>query len=347
MMYIQFFLLAHSVCAKSVGHTKGVKVTWASDLVLAQLRAASVDRQVQVVHEGWDSADGFAKFKPDPRDVQVEQRYCPTCIPPACVHRGPQCYPEQRVWWLHIPKCGSSFHSSVGLCQADDAYKNREGGHGGPHSPLPLNSGSLGNVVSIFRKPAQRLASAWSYLGCCGKCMSWGCSPDTYHEIKGKVNNANGSTAATDDLLGNSFLGCQTNMVLGKACMAGTPSSPKEDAQRAMERVDGFLFVGLLEQWGLSTCLYNYITTGFRFISECQLGDSRSTTSKSDEEYDVAGYPRDEADEALYAHVVKRFNRELRLHGITKQSCSYDSLGRPLDILTSNEFFANGLTRGS
>lgn len=152
-----------------------------------------------------------------------------------------------------------------------------------------------------------------------------------------------GFTAATDDFLGKTFLGCQTNMVLGKMCMAGTPENPEQAAKKAIARVDKFLFTGLLEQWGLSICLFNYKVNGQRFITEAQLANTRPTTEKGKSEtYDTFGYPRDVADETLYAHIVKRFNAELKFHGISQKACSFDSDGKPLDVFIAKEFFARG-----
>jgi len=206
------------------------------------------------------------------------------------------------------------------------------------HNPLPASrDDALGHVVAMFREPSQRLASAWSYLKSGANCYCWGCEDQDQVALKQILKNDH--TAATDATLGESYLGCQTNMVIGKACMAGTPSNPQQDAQRAMDRVDKFFFVGLIEKWALSICLFNYKTTGVRFVSECQLADSRPTESKTKEVYDTSGYPRDVADETLYAHVVERFNKELSLHGISKQSCSFNEEGKPFHGFISQEFW--------
>jgi hypothetical protein len=332
--YVKCFLLVHSAYATSDDQTKGVKLLSASDaLLLVQLRASSVDGQVQVGH---GSDDSFPVGTTEERSMAegdvFDREKGPIHLCKNVKHEGPKCPKEQELWWLHIPKAGSSFRGSVHLCNTERTLP------GVIHAPVPASrDDALGHVAAMFREPSQRLASAWCHLNSGASCECWGCDGDSQSEIKRKIRN--GSTAATDDFLGKSYLGCQTNMVIGKTCMAGTPSDPQQDAKRAMDRVDKFFFVGLLEEWALSICLFNYKITGVRFVSQCQLADSRPTSSKTGEAYDTSGYPRDVADETLYAHVVKRFNKELSLHGISKQSCSFNKKGKPFHEFISQEFW--------
>lgn len=125
--------------------------------------------------------------------------------------------------------------------------------------------------------------------------------------------------------------------------MAGSPADPEQAAHEAIARVNKLLFVGLLEEWGLSICLFNYKVTGQRFITEAQLANTRPTAEKGKSEtYETFGYPRDVADETLYAHIVERFNAELKFHGISQQACSFDFDGNPLNVFIAKEFFALG-----
>jgi len=230
------------------------------------------------------------------------------------------------VWWLHFPKCGTSFEHTVQKCKLDPLR--------GPemHKPLPLGSPSLHNVVAMFRTPAQRLASMYAFVSSnpdvCGPshCQwTWGANRSTEDKVFELVSK--GRTAANDDFLGSSFLGCQTNMVLGRKCMHGTPEDPAQDAQTAISLVDKFRFIGLVEEWGLSICLFNFKTAGKRFVTYGQLVNDRPTASKHGCEYDVSGYPRDVADEKLYAHVAQRVREEFKKHGISKEACSFDEHG--------------------
>jgi len=168
-----------------------------------------------------------------------------------------ECSKGHVVWWLHIPKCGTSFGAAVSSCQQDPT---REPGPN-VHPPVPPRSNSVENVVAIFREPSQRLASALTFMGFSHHtCGSWGCEKDDEGKIRQLMRQ--GLTPATNNFLGKKFLGCQTNMVLGKMCMAGSPADPEQDAHEAIARVNKFLFVGLLEEWGLSICLFNYYVTG-------------------------------------------------------------------------------------
>lgn len=246
---------------------------------------------------------------------------------------------EVPVWWLHIPKCGSSLSKTVSVCPTDEArgcYRN-------PHHPLPIHLPlDSHNVVAMFRKPTQRLASAYAFAYDEPFCMGgWGARPAQGAKVHELLKE--GHTASSDKYLGESFLGCQTNMVMGRTCMAGTPADPEQYANEAIARVDDFKFAGLLESWGLSICLLNYKLTGRRFIQAKQLENDRPTPRKNGaEEYNVQGYPKDVADEMLYAHVAKGFMGELQQHDISKQTCSFDEEGNPLDSDVAAEFFEPG-----
>jgi len=73
------------------------------------------------------------------------------------------------------------------------------------------------------------------------------------------------------------------------------------------------------------------------------LANTRPTAGKGKSDaYDVSGYPRDVADEILYKHVVKRFYHLVKLHGISREACSFDFDGSPLNVFVAKDFFASG-----
>ena len=84
----------------------------------------------------------------------------------------------------------------------------------GFHEPIRWSGGrphaATGNVVAIFRKPQQRLLSAWSYLRrhrhCCG--VDWGLS-------RNRRDQARAAATARDFALLPGMRGCQAKMVLG------------------------------------------------------------------------------------------------------------------------------------
>lgn len=241
------------------------------------------------------------------------------------------------TYWIHIPKCGYSFLASVRECKTVPGEKAIVD-FSLPHKPL-TNAIPLKYVVSFFRKPNQRLASGFAYGRHNAQGMRmWQPYENNTAGIVAKIYAMlhDGRNAANDDYLGKNFLGCQTNMILGRGCMQGTPTDPSKDAKEAISKVEKFRFVGLVEEWPLSICLFNYLTTGTRFVTYSQLTDTHAThrvAGKAEKQsatiYDTRGYTRDVADEQLYAYVVERFHADLSKHDITIEKCSYTPEGRP------------------
>lgn len=241
------------------------------------------------------------------------------------------------TYWLHIPKNGMTFGKSVVACKTVPGEKSIWVRHKPLTSAIPLKY-----VASFFRQPDQRLASEFAF----GRThfqalkMHGPYGNDTLPTVKKIFEKLQqGRNAQNDDYLGKNFLGCQTNMVLGRGCMQGTPTNASKDAEEASAKVDEFRFVGLVEEWPLSICLFNYLVTGKRFVTYHQLVDSHPThkaagraNTQSRTEYDTRGYARDGADEELYAHVAKRFHADLNKHDITIEKCSYTPEGRPFLI---------------
>lgn len=232
------------------------------------------------------------------------------------------------VWWLHVPKCGSSFWETLRYCKNDPSHTAKMALHQALPTDLPRNEEE--DVVSFFRRPDQRLASMYAYAAsdpdmAANRLGLWGCHTKARFQLADKLKR--GLNATNDMELGTSFNGCQTNMVLGRECLDGTPQNEKHDAQMAIKRMKKFRFVGLVEEWKLSICLFNYKFTGKRFIAPIQLTDNRPTfgTMQNKIDYNTVGQPRDIADEALYSAVVIRFHAELEEHGINDSACPLSS----------------------
>lgn len=235
------------------------------------------------------------------------------------------------TFWLHIPKCGTSFISSVQGCKiASPKYDLKAEIK---HAPLPLSLNEK-FAVAMFRDPNQRLASGYAYASNMPFVLGGGLWGIQDHELKTEVVHRlqEGKNPASDKLLGEEFLGCQTNMVLGRQCMEGTPRDVEDAVQKAAARVDKFRFVGLQEKWELSICLFNYLTSGKRFISKSQIFNTRKTTGKKRSEYNTRGFPHDVYDSKLYAHVVRRFKADLKEHDISIKTCSFTFEGEPIDM---------------
>lgn len=220
------------------------------------------------------------------------------------------------VWWLHVPKTGTSFHGSAASCKWAKTRSHAN------HQNIPENADDLllSQVVTVLRHPSHRLLSAYYWIkkdpGCC--TGDWGWASEVFKPVRKSITQG----VAPKTAIGK-FLGCETNMITGQAgCMAGE-DIPKERIQEAKRRLSKFLFVGLLERWDLSICLYNYITTGTRHIHAHQLYNSRPTKGKGKNytHYDISEVPPDRADNEVYAAAVRRFEADCAKHKITQASC--------------------------
>ena len=192
---------------------------------------------------------------------------------------------KPALWWLHIPKAGSSF----ALSTADYPVSRYRDLGGSQHQPLPSRFGlaniSAVNVVAMFRQPEHRVLSSYFHMrelartsktqlgkplvSCCME--DWGWSPFVYLPVHRAV--VQGSSVAST--LG-AFEGCQVNMVLGSGCMSKRAQT-MADAAAAVERVKQFMFVGLTEHWNVSVCLFNFLLTGRRWMLRHQLLNTRAT----------------------------------------------------------------------
>lgn len=229
--------------------------------------------------------------------------------------------------WLHVPKTGTSLANTFALC------KNYIAGFGDGdegqafHTPMPrdVSDHDLGTYVMMLRNPSQRLASAMAYIKDAGPQLGWyytGGKPEA-KEMHALVTQ--GGTPANDESLAK-YIGCQTNMVLGKGCMEVEAHTSK-DVDEAKAKIDKMFMVGLTEEWELAVCLFNFRVQGKRYVWNCQTFDTRPTAGKSTVKYDTKGFPTDTYDKALYTHAKKRFKKELSDYNITRDSCEIRNWG--------------------
>jgi hypothetical protein len=107
------------------------------------------------------------------------------------------------------------------------------------------------------------------------------------------------------------------------ACPARRRPTPK--LALALSRLDGFRFVGLTDDWELSTCLFHAMH-GRRPCKSAELVNTRPTahgTHTADvaqREFARRGF-RDHADEALFLAARERFHRDLRAWNVTRALC--------------------------
>eukprot|EP00962_Isochrysis_galbana_P044938 scaffold17553_cov112-Isochrysis_galbana.AAC.6 len=247
--------------------------------------------------------------------------------------------PSWALWWLHFPKCGTSLRQSVleYPWSRDRDTSWPQGNHQVLFPDIGARISHPGvQVVAMFRQPEARLESAYFHMrdqirprGRCARCewsnspigccwTDWGWSSRDFLPAHRAIAAGVPPAAA----VGN-FTGCMTSMVLGKGCMSRHATTPAH-AAAASALVDRFLFVGDTDRWNLSLCLFNAVLTGRRFLLPWQAANSRPTSTKLLDPLHPSTSrltDRDPIDGALWAHVSRRFIRDLIRHHVSAQCC--------------------------
>ena len=270
-----------------------------------------------------------------------------------------------EIFWLHIPKNGGSFTYTVFgyacpsrklVIEGQGVHHPREscGGnisklqatltHGNYHTPLIwMSNGRLhplvGSVVGLFRRPSQRLLSAFYHMRekpwCC--TQDWGLSEVSRRQAVNRMRNASELAAAPG------MLGCQTKMILGRPCCDLSQPTMAEVGHALTFVRTQMAFVGLTEDWSRSICLWHarfggplrhnelrnlrptHAPTTARDAST-RVGEGHhasDVTAGQTDKYDEAelGEFRDRADNALYGAAATRFQREVGALATTVRAC--------------------------
>eukprot|EP00927_Polykrikos_kofoidii_P042500 TRINITY_DN3649_c0_g1_i1.p1 TRINITY_DN3649_c0_g1~~TRINITY_DN3649_c0_g1_i1.p1 ORF type:complete len:327 (+),score=39.81 TRINITY_DN3649_c0_g1_i1:88-1068(+) len=165
-----------------------------------------------------------------------------------------------------------------------------------------------GSFVGMFRDPAQRALSSWDSFAkvfepTLGKLLS---KEQWARRIEGTV---------TKMLAGQEF---PLEAHFGRSKESGVVP----DVELALSRLDGFLFVGLVEHWALSVCLFHRITGSAckpHDMDNCRKDgnrDSRDSWATSE----LNGFV-DRYDTKIYEAVKQRFWRDVESYQLTKESC--------------------------
>lgn len=238
--------------------------------------------------------------------------------------------------FLHIPKCGASFLNALihlpGVCpevdldyRVDEDYLSksfeRDFWHQCPkvcdeskftcnsahntHEGLGVNFETYkGHLVTMLRQPEQRILSA-------------------YHDTRwdhGASRFANASSYA------KAVQGLMTCQLMGNKSVDPMPKCEvtEADAHAAARRLrEGFVFVGILEEWDLSMCLLHQMLGGPCLYSDFE-DDRPSNSSSPDSSYDVTeleGF-RDVLDRLVYDEARKIFQEKLVAYNVTAESCA-------------------------
>ena len=260
----------------------------------------------------------------------------------------------EPVFWLHVPKCGTSFDKTQ---RQYPRFVSR--GKGMHQSPTKEEDCTVAKyscadeqqaTVTILRGPAQRLLSAYRWINtlkargvssCCG--LNWGWSNDVSVPVKSEIRKG----APPWNTIGR-FPGCITRMILGYGCMeisAPAGGLNQTHIELATARVANFKFVGETSHWRLSVCLFNKIMTGSARVFSWQLTQTppgERGAPKHDRAADLLFYndsevPGDWADNAVYEYAMKRFRTDLQAQGLLRALNSNEALVRLCPISESKQ----------
>lgn len=250
------------------------------------------------------------------------------------------------IRWLHIPKTGTSFANTVwhyGCPQIKEnasvaAYDRRfelsvndlypindwcprlVDHSPGTHKPIGKQEWqeNKGSFVTFVREPASRILSAFSFGN--HHCIK-DCNPENndFHECDAVRNPARRNSKECNHLHGARCpveyasklpaQGCTTKMILGYPCNAKV-NLTQEDTARAVKRLRaGFSFVGLVEEWDLSVCLFH------RLLGEKYYAVENAHVRSSKHDYgpsDCKGDVHDDLDRPVYEEAKKIFEEKVQ-----------------------------------
>lgn len=253
----------------------------------------------------------------------------------------------RRIGWLHMPKSGTSFGTSlahlanaslpsdaaIGVHTSLDprmysiqeidfilrypydqwfrgTFWTKPSTNFGNHDALWDRSGwspnYVGRIFSMFREPSSRARSAYNHFS--HSCHS------NFSSFEAQMRGTAVTMVTGQRTYGLDCIGCEFN------CKPLIP-----DVKRAVDRLDTFAFVGLVEEWALSICLLHTMH-GPTFHSErcnaAEFGNSRKASYKKTSKEDIfALSANDPADEALYAAAKRRFWSDVQWYSVTAASC--------------------------
>jgi len=193
---------------------------------------------------------------------------------------------------------------------------------------------SKGNIVAIFRQPEQRVLAGFHY---------------------GKFDAPKTQSATA---YANAVAGCQVRMLLGmgtefgcegKRWLGDVTDKPdltkwNSSIKKALRRLnEGVAFIGIVEQWALSVCLFHAMFGGnchWREFQNTRIGDLRVVNKEGNHVAAIAnsssrcwsrvqcGYNisilggwRDEIDAALYERAVAIFWSNVKLFNVSTTTC--------------------------
>ena len=284
------------------------------------------------------AAAGRRELEPPASPKRTTEPLCPACFELDGVDpHGNRTLQAMR--WLHLPKSGSTFQNTVfhwacpglppragyGPRATGYRFKNlysakrainkticdRDVDMTIPGHP-PAVADALDRTVAMFRAPKQRLISAYHNGKHC----------DGFQQVDKAPNWKHMSVA--DYARHPGIPGCTTRMMLGGKCARAKHVQQTFNRHRAAAAVRALAFVGILERWRDSICLFHKMHGGLprdiEFAMTHSTQSHRVAVQKPGTLFD-APTPYDESvldgvedpdDEAVYAAALETFAAEMR-----------------------------------
>lgn len=263
----------------------------------------------------------------------------------------------KKLVWLHIPKCGTSFVSTLlhhacginvspSLSEIDAAHAKGGLDAFGEHCPgslLPTfwsdfdhspvsNNASLESVAMMIRDPRHRVLSGYhnGLHGCTQMQHQMKCSNFFSGGVDGKCHgdiHFDGEWIRDPSVINpveyaRCVENCTVNMLSGRSCAFHGHA----DVEFALSRVAKLGFVGLTEEWALSICLFHAKFGGPLLTNE--LVNNRPGPSQISSMPKMVERARNMLDAwpatnemQVYQAAVARFWREIELYQLSRESC--------------------------
>lgn len=178
------------------------------------------------------------------------------------------------------------------------------------HVPIKLEHVRARNesVVGMFRKPSQRLISAFR-----NGMHANGFSDDEFEQIQAVCGHRDLASCYAGF---PGIAGCMARMLTGDKCAEsfqmreGRFDGGRARLQEALKALDSMAFVGLTERWEESVCLFHRMFGGRINSAEFLKVHEGSRHHGAYGEEELEGF-RDEVDEKIYEAAKRRFEADL------------------------------------
>lgn len=256
---------------------------------------------------------------------------------PALAH--PKRVAIQPIQFVHMPKCGSSFETTIAhsVCDPHQVPENFE--IKGPtslpascrldkerfsrfdpgHAPFNSSISGLEHVVTMFRSPKQRIISGYYARAHLHDCQEM-------QEVEGGSLSGKSNEFMFD--YAKCVERCQSNMLMGRMCSSNVHDS-KTVVAGAIARLPNVGFFGLTEHWELSVCLWHA-----KFGGDCipaSFNNNRPGNYTHDETVNWATVWQlgdtvfgdwEPADQKFYDAAKSLFFKETKKYGVDRISCA-------------------------